>query len=179
LRHGEGDDRALSDALTAVYGDLQRIARRFMARECPTPTFDEEALVHEAYLRLARQSRTRWRNRKHLFAIAARIMRRILVDRARARQFAKRSALQKVSEPGVEQLTSRERPFDVLALDDALRDLARYDGRLASLIELRYFGGLTNREIAELHGVVPITIARRWRLARAWLHRYLDPEKAP
>lgn len=173
VRHGQGDDQALAEALTAVYGRLQRIASRCLASERPTPTFDEEALVHEAYLRLARHDRTLWANRGHLFAVAARIMRRILVDRARAKKYAKRAALKEDSGFETDSLPSPRRPLDALELDDALTDLARYDERLARLVELRFFGGLTNLEIAEAEGVVPMTVIRRWRLARAWLERYL------
>ncbi len=179
VKHGLGDDQALAEALTAVYGRLQYIASRCLANERPTPTFDEEALVHEAYLRLARHDRTRWANRGHLFAVAARIMRRILVDRARAKGYAKRAALKEDSNFEPDSLPGHGRPLEALELDDALTDLARYDENLARLVELRFFGGLTNREIAEAEGVVPMTVIRRWRLARAWLERYLRNRPTP
>ncbi|MCG8459878.1 MAG: ECF-type sigma factor [Holophagales bacterium] len=175
MRHGHGDDRALADALAAVYGDLRRIAGRLLANERPTPTFDEESLVQEAYVRLVRHDRTRWSNRRHLFAIATRIMRRILVDRARARHVAKRGGGEaRTTTFDGKELARTERGIEVLALDDALADLASHDESLAQLVELRFFGGLSNGEIAELQGVTSMTVIRRWRLARAWLERYLS-----
>ena len=169
-----GDDEALAQAVTAVYQDLQVIASRRLAGERRTPTFDTESLIHEVYLRLAGQDRTQWQNRQHFFAIATRIMRRILVDRARRRGFAKRGGGQaKITTLEDKDLPDGRRELEVVTLDDALTDLARHDDRLAQIIELRFFGGLTNPEIAAIQGVTSMTIIRRWRLARAWLHRYL------
>ena len=169
-----GDDEALAQAVTAVYHDLQIIASRRLAGERRTPTFDTESLIHEVYLRLAGQDRTQWQNRQHFFAIATRIMRRILVDRARRRGFAKHGGQAKITTLEHEDLPGGRRELEVVALDDALTDLARHDPRLAQIVELRFFGGLTNPEIASIQGVTSMTIIRRWRLARAWLHRYLD-----
>lgn len=165
-----GHDTALAAAVSAVYQDLRRIASRRLLYEHRTPTLDTTTLVHEAYLRLARQDRTAWKNRGHFLAVAARIMRRILVDRARAKRYAKRGAVLTTLD-GEAILPGR--PLDVLALHDALTDLARFDEGLAALVEMRFFGGLTNAEIGESLGVTPLTIIRRWRLARAWLQRYL------
>lgn len=173
-RHCQGDDAALPDAITAVYEDLQRIASRQLAKEGRSPTFDTESLVHEVYLRLVKQDRTQWCNRRHLFAIAVRIMRRLLVDRARRRGYAKRGGGEARSTTlDGKELAGAQRGLDVQALDDALADLSAHDPSLAQIVELRFFGGLTNPEIAEIQGVTPMTVIRRWRLARAWLQRYL------
>lgn len=176
-RHRQGEDTALADAITAVYEDLQRIASRHLANERRSPTFDTESLVHEAYLRLEKQDRTEWRNRRHFFAIAVQIMRRILVDRARRRGYEKRGGgnARNTTLDGKE-LAGTERGLDVQALDDALADLNQHDPSLAQIVEFRFFGGLTNPEIAELQGVTSMTVIRRWRLARAWLQRYLTQQ---
>lgn len=180
VRHRKGSDTALADAVTAVYSDLQRIAGRQLANERRSPTFDTESLVHEVYLKLVGQDRTAWQNRGHFFAIAARIMRRILVDRARRRDSAKRGG----REARTTTLTGKNLPdtapgLDVLTLDDALLDLKNHDECLAQLVELRFFGGLSNPEIADIQGVTSMTVIRRWRLARAWLQRYLTRRGAP
>jgi len=173
-RHRREGDSALVEAVGLVYGDLQRIARRRLASERRTPTFDTESLIHEAYLRLAHQDRTQWNNRQHFFAVATRIMRRVLVDRARSRNYAKRGGgVARTTLLDEKELPGSERGLDVLALEDALTDLHHHNEELAQIVELRFFGGLTNPEIAEIQKVTPMTILRRWRLARAWLQRYL------
>jgi RNA polymerase sigma factor (TIGR02999 family) len=179
LRHQGSPDTALAEAITAVYADLQRIAGRQLAHERRSPTFDTESLIHEVYLRLVDQDRTAWRNRGHFFAIAARIMRRILVDRARRRDSAKHGG-GAVHSTILEDhaLPSAVQGLDVLALNDALADLKRHDERLAQIVELRFFGGLTNPEIATIQDVTSMTVIRRWRLARAWLQRYLTQQGA-
>lgn len=174
IRHRQGADSALAEAIAAVYGDLRRIAGRHLAGERRSPTLDTESLIHEAYLRLASQERTEWRNRGHFFAVAARIMRRILVDRARRRHSAKRGGGEvRTTTLDGRALADASRGLDVLTLDDALSDLKRHDARLAQIVELRFFGGLTNPEVAAVQGVTSMTVIRRWRLARAWLQRYL------
>lgn len=180
VRHRKGSDTALADAVTAVYSDLQRIAGRQLANERRSPTFDTESLIHEVYLRLVGQDRTAWQNRGHFFAIAARIMRRILVDRARRRDCAKRGGRDaRTTTLADKQVPSTDRNLDVLTLDDALVDLKRYDERLAQIVELRFFGGLSNPEIASIQEVTSMTVIRRWRLARAWLQRYLTQRSEP
>ena len=175
IRHGQGDDQALAEALATVYSDLRRMAGRCLIGEVPTPTFDEGALVHEAFVRLVRQDRTCWRNRRHLFAIASRVMRRILVDRARARLAVKRGGnLAARASLDSARLAEPGRPLGVVALDDALRDLSQHDATLAQLVELRFFAGLNNAQIGQVQGVTPMTVIRRWRLARAWLECYLS-----
>lgn len=176
LRERPDTDVALGDAVAAAYNDLRRIAGRLMLNERRSPTFDTTALIHEVYLRLVAQDRTRWRNRRHLFAVAARIMRRTLVDRARRRLAAKRGGGRiEITTLAGKQIAADNGRLDVLALEDALADLARHDGNLAQIVELRFFGGLTNPEIAEMQAVTTMTVIRRWRLARAWLQRRLGP----
>lgn len=187
-RRGRDAESALTEAIAHVYADLRRIAGRLMRHERHSPTFDAETLVHEAYLRLARQDRTDWRNRDHLFAVAARIMRRLLVDRARLRATVKRGGDQRRATTTLEGKAgamrggvSPDRRVDVLALDEALERLRAKDPRLAQLVELRFFGGMSNPEIAAIQQVTTMTVIRRWRLARAWLHRHWtarDPRDA-
>ncbi|MEM8930330.1 MAG: ECF-type sigma factor, partial [Acidobacteriota bacterium] len=173
-RHGAGDDGALAEAIASVHEDLRRIASRCLSREPSTPTFDAESLAQETFLRLVAHDRTAWQNRRQLFAVAVRIMRRILVDRARAKRSTKRGAGAHATTFDGNAIAGPGRSLDVRALDDALVDLARHDEMLAELVELRFFGGLSNGEIAELQGVTSMTVIRRWRLARAWLERYLS-----
>ena len=131
-------------------------------------------LVHEAYLRLVDQTRVEWHDRLHFFRVAARMMRRILIDEARTRRTRKRGGdVLTISIEGADEI-SIERPRDLVALDDALNELQRFDAELAQVVELRYFAGFTLEEIAELLSVSPSTISRRWRIARAWLYRCLD-----
>ena len=173
-RQGRERDTALAEAVAVVYDDLRAIAGRHMAAERRRPTFDTESLIHEVYVRLVRQDRTVWRSRSHLFSIASRMMRRILVDRARRRGYAKRGGGQAhTTTLDGKELPAEERRIEVLALEDALADLERHDARLARIVEQRFYGGLTNREIATLEGVTPMTVIRDWRLARAFLQRHL------
>lgn len=171
---GLSQDQVLAEIAALVYGDLRRIAGRCLAAERRTPTFDSDALVHETFLRLLQQERTRWQNRRHLFAVATRLMRRILVDRARARAAFKRGEDRRPVTLDELESSPPAESFSLLVLDDALQDLARYDASLAQLVELRFFAGLGNGEIAEIQGVTSMTVIRRWRLAKAWLHRYLQ-----
>ena len=174
--HNAGDDAALGQAILAVYEDLRRIAARHLRSERRTPTFDTESLIHEVYLRLVDQDRTHWRNRNHLFAIAAQMMRRTLVDRARRRRMVKHGSHFHPITLEDQDLVSGARRLEVLALDDALSDFEKHDPQLAHLVELRFFGGMTNDEIGAILGVTSMTVIRKWRLARAWLHRYLQGE---
>ena len=167
-------DRAALDRLTPiVYDELLRLARQRLSRERPDLTLQPTALVHEAYLKLMNQMRLTLRNRAHFFAIAATIMRRILIDDARRRKAEKRGG-------GVHVTLNDEievgdaRPPDVLALDLALESLGRIDERKSRVIELKYFGGLTTEEIAEVTGVSITTVGRDLRLAHAWLERQMS-----
>lgn len=170
-----GDPQAAERLFPLVYDHLHRQARRFMARERPGHTLQPTALVHEAYLRLAGQSRMSWRDRQHFYALAAIAMRRVLLNFARARQTAKRGG-----EPPVRLLVepppmSAGRAADLLALDEALNRLAGIDPRQARIVELRFFAGLTVEEAAGVLGVSAVTVKRGWRLARAWLQREMRP----
>jgi RNA polymerase sigma factor (TIGR02999 family) len=168
---GEGDRAALERLLPLIERELHRIARHYMRRENPGHTLQTTALVNEAYFRLVDQRNVRWQNRAHFFAIAAQIMRRILMNYARDRHRAKRGgrAVQvSLSEVAV---ISEERSAELLALDEALGRLAAFDGRKCRVVELRYFGGLSVEETAEVLGVSTVTVERDWKAARAWLAR--------
>lgn len=164
-----GDKSALDRLVPLVYGELRRISHRRMARERPGNSFQTTALINEAYIRLVDLGRLEWRDRAHFFAIAARLMRRILVDRARSRAYLKRGGgVQKVSLD--EGLMVGPRPaLDLVKLDDALKALADFDPRKAKVVELRFFGGLAEHEAAEVLQVSRETVKRDWRMAKMWL----------
>jgi RNA polymerase sigma-70 factor, ECF subfamily len=176
----EGDQAALDQLLPAVYEELHRQAGRYMRVQPAGHTLQTTALVHEAYLRLVSRKGAGWDGRAHFFGVAAKAMRSILVDHARARRTAKRgSDARQVTLAGIEDSGGRADDLDVLELDDALVRLTELDQRKGSLVELRYFGGLSIEEAAESLGVSPATAKREWRLARAWLRRELSPDPAP
>ena len=171
FRWREGDRQALDDLLPLVYNELHRLAGYYMRGERPSHTLQTSALVNEAYLRLAGAEHIQWQNRAHFFAIAAQVMRRILVDHARRRDKQKRGgAVQKV-ELDEAMLVSEQRAAEVVALDDALKSLAEIDPRKSQLVELRFFGGMSIEETAEVLQVSPGTVMRDWTLAKAWLLR--------
>lgn len=178
---GEGDREALERLTPLVYEQLRRLARRQMHRERPGQTLQATALVHEAFLRLSSVADIEWRDRVHFFAVAARMMRRILVDAARARATVKRGGLvARVEQDAILDLDglpslSVERARDVCALDDALASLAHLDPRRAQVVELRFFGGLTIQQTADVMKIAPQTVMRDWDVARAWLTRELRP----
>ena len=168
-----GERAAFDELMPLVYEELRRIAKRQWRRQRAGQTLDATALIHEAYLRLADQSEVRWQNRAHFFGVAAKAMRHIVVDHARTRRAEKRGgAARRV--PLDDVSVAVERPVDVVALDDALQDLAALDQRKSHVVELKYFGGLAVREIAEVLRVSEETVARDWRLARTWLLRELS-----
>jgi len=173
LKNGNRD--AQSRLIPLVYAELRRVAARYMRGEQPGHTLQATALVHEAYLRLAGQKEIGWQNRAHFFGVAANIMRRILVDHARAKQAKKRGGSdQKVSfDEAV--LVQPEPPQQFLALDEALERLAKRDPRQSRIVELRYFGGLSEEEAAEVLGISVRTVKRDWKMARAWLYQQLNP----
>jgi RNA polymerase sigma factor (TIGR02999 family) len=175
LAWGRGDRSAADELMPAVYDELRRQAERAMRREGHEHTLQATALVHESYLRLVDQRRVAWRNRAHFFAIASTVMRRILVDHARARLTAKRGGgAAPVTLAGVQDgEAERVAEVDLLALHEALDRLARLDPEQARLVELRYFGGLTIEETAGALGVSAATVKREWAVARAWLRREL------
>jgi RNA polymerase sigma factor (TIGR02999 family) len=181
LRDWSGGDRdALERLMPLVYQELRRLAASYLRVERPDHTLQPTALVHEAYLRLVDQRGVSWQNRAHFFGIAAQMMRRILVDHARRRQAAKRDAtalrVQAMSAEGEE---ASVRDPELLALDQALCGLESLDARQARIVELRFFGGLTVEETAEVAGVSSATVKREWRTARAWLAREIRPAGAP
>jgi RNA polymerase sigma factor (TIGR02999 family) len=178
LAWGAGDRSAGDRLLPAVYAELRRQAARAMRREPTEHTLQATALVHEAYLRLVDQRRVVWQNRAHFFGVAAQLMRRILVDHARARHAAKRggAAQQLTLHDADAAAVSGEERVDVLALHEALERLAALDAVQARLVELRYFGGLNIEETAQALDVSPATVKREWAIARAWLRRELSAQ---
>jgi RNA polymerase sigma factor (TIGR02999 family) len=172
LDWSNGEEAAKSHLLEVVYGELRRLARARLRRERADHTLSPTALVHEAYVRLIDQQRVQWQGRAHFFAVAARIMRRILIDHARAHRAAKRGADIRIPAARAEGV-ALPRDLDVLALDEALDRLAALDRRQSELVELRFFGGLNVEETAEVLAVSPVTVKRDWALARAWLYREL------
>lgn len=179
LDWGNGDAEALERLLPLVHDDLRRRARRFLARERPGHTLQPTAVVNEAYLRLIDQNRVQWQNRAHFLAVAAQMMRRILVDHARTRRREKRGrGVAPVPLDDID-VAAREPDLDVVALDDALEALARVDARQAAIVEQRYFGGMTIEETAQRLGISPATVKRDWEVARAWLYRELSRTTSP
>jgi len=166
-----GDRSALDRLVPLVHDELHRLAHRCMRQEQAGHTLQTTALVDEAYLRLVDADNVRWEDRRHFFAIAATIMRRILVDFARARRARKREAILLKAPVDLErlQVAAPQPDADIVALDDALQSLAVFDARAARVVELRYFGGLSIEETAEVLGVSPRTVKRDWAAARAWL----------
>jgi RNA polymerase sigma-70 factor, ECF subfamily len=166
-----GDQAAFDKLVPLVYEELRRLAHHYMSREHVGHTLQTTALVNEAYLRLVDQNRVRWQNRAHFFAIAAQMMRRILVDYARKRRYAKRGGeLLKVSLAEAGGL-SDERAAEVAALDEALKSLAEIDPQQTRVVELRFFGGLTIEETAEVMGLSRDMVNREWATAKAWLYQ--------
>lgn len=171
---GNGDQAALDDLLPLVYQELHRLAHHHLRRERGGHTLQTTALVHEAYLRLIDQKEANWQNRSHFFGVAATLMRRILVDHARARQYQKRGggARRVALDEALE--VSDERAAEVIALDEALTALAEFDERKSRMVELRFFGGLSIEETAAVLGVSPGTVMRDWTLAKTWLQREIN-----
>jgi RNA polymerase sigma factor (TIGR02999 family) len=169
-----GDEAALQHLLPVVHAELRRLARREMRRERAGHTLQTTALVNEAYLRLIDLGRISWNDRAHFFAMSARLMRRILVDHARARRYQKRGGGATLVPFDEERTVAVEPGTDLVALDDALEALAALDARKSRVVELRFFGGLSVEETATVLGVSPGTVMRDWRLAKAWLLKELD-----
>lgn len=177
LAWSDGRREALEDLVPLVYDDLRRMAARYMQREPGGHALQPTALVHETYVRLIDQRQVKWRNRAHFFGVAAGMMRRILVDQARRRRAEKRGGQwERVTLSGVEAAADGPDEVDVLALHGALERLAAFDPRQERIVELRYFGGLTIEETAEVVGTSPATVVREWTIAKAWLRADLsDP----
>jgi len=169
----DGDKSALEELTPLVYEELHRLAHRYMRGERAGHTLQTTALVNEAYSRLIDWKNVRWQNRAHFFGVSAQLMRRILVDFARTRDYQKRGAGMRAVTLNEAINVSNEKGVDLVALDEALTALAELDQRQSKVIELRFFGGLTNEEAAEVLKVSVATVRRDWSLARAWLHREL------
>jgi RNA polymerase sigma factor (TIGR02999 family) len=177
LAWGRGDEAALTRLIPLVHQELRTIARRCMAAENPGHTMQATALVNEAYLRLIDAQDVDWQDRAHFLSVAARVMRRILVDHARTRRARKRGGGDARVTFDEQLLVPGEAPFDVAALDDALEALSKFDDRKSRVVEMRFFGGLSVEESASVLGVSPETVRRDWRLARAWLRRQMRGEE--
>ena len=172
---GSGDETALAQLMPLVYNELHRLAHRYMAAEPSGQTLQTTALVHEVYLRLVDVDNVDWQNRAHFYGICARLMRRILIDFARSRNYQKRGG--RFPHIQIEDATvSVVVGSEILAVDEALQQLAKLDARKAEVVELRFFGGLTVEETAAVQRVSPETVMRDWKLAKAWLQRELSRE---
>jgi len=175
-RWSDGDEQALEKLTPVLYKELHRMAHRYMRQERPGHMLQTTALINEAYLRLVAWKNVRWQNRAHFFGISAQLMRKILVDFARSRNYAKRGAGASVITLEEFPDVSSDRARDILALDEALLRLATFDPRKSRIVELRFFGGLTLEETAEVLNVSSRTIRREWELAKVWLSREISAE---
>jgi RNA polymerase sigma-70 factor (ECF subfamily) len=172
LRAGKRDAEAM--LIPLVYGELRRLAAHYLRGERPDHTLQPTALVHEAYIRLTKLHDVDWQSRSHFFATAATVMRRILVDHARAQQAGKREALHNAVSLEDALVVSPTRSADLLALDEALDELAKIDARRSKIVELRFFGGLSEEETGTVLGISARTVKRDWRIAKAWLYDELN-----
>lgn len=170
---GNGNQAALDELIPLVHDELRRLAGRYMRRENQGHTLQTSALVNEAYMRLVDQKSVQWKNRAHFFGVAAQVMRRILVDHARKRSRAKRGGGAQMVSLADQAGVSKE-VAEVIALDEALLNLAEMDPRKSQIVEMKFFGGLTTEEVAEVLKVTPRTVEREWRKARAWLNRAIS-----
>lgn len=166
-----GSREALETLMPMVYGELKRLAGSYLRRERPDHTLQSAALVNEAYLRLVDQNQVKWQNKAHFFGIAAQMMRRILVDHARGHKAAKRGAGVEVLELNEAVAQAQKQSINLLGLDEALNALEKMDAQQGRIVELRFFGGLSIEETAEVLGISPATVKRDWATARAWLYR--------
>ena len=176
---GGGDRTALEKLLPLVHAELRRLARRYMGREHPGHTLQTTALINEVFLRLVDGKGVRWQDRAHFFAVAARLMRRTLVDYARRHRAGKRGGLAITVSLDETAIVSQERSAELIAIDEALTRLAARDARKSQIVELRFFGGLSVEETAEVLTISPRTVKREWSLARAWLYCVLTTGEAP
>jgi RNA polymerase sigma factor (TIGR02999 family) len=170
----KGDQSALDEVIPLVHAELRRLARHYMARENPGHTLQTSALINEAYIRLVDQQNMPWQNRGHFFGVAAQVMRHILIDHARKHCYAKRGGGARKISVDEAMMVNDKRAEELVALDDALKALATLDPRKCQIIELRFFGGLSIAETAEVLSISPMTITREWRSAKAWLRREMN-----
>src|SRR2546423_2556328 len=176
INWSKGDKAALDRLIPLVQAELRRLARRFMGRENTGHTLQTSALINEAYIRLVDQQNIHWQNRAHFFAVAAQVMRHILIDHARSYAYAKRGGGARKVPLDEAAALNDQRAEELIALDDALKALATLDARKSRIIELRFFGGLSIEETAEAMNISPITVTREWRAAKAWLRREMSKE---
>ena len=178
FRLSNGDTAVLDELLPHIYTELRGLANNYLRREHrKNHTLQPTALVHEAYLRLVNERESRWESRAHFFGAAANVMRQILVDHARRHTAEKRGGeFEKMQLEESIVIASKEKSFELLALDEALEELAKFDEQKSKIVELRYFGGLSVAETAEVLGVSEITVKRHWRVAKAWLYDKLKDE---
>jgi RNA polymerase sigma-70 factor, ECF subfamily len=174
VRASQGDESAVNHLLPLVYDELRALAESYLKSERPALTLQATALVHEAYLRLIKQDEVQWQNRAHFFAVAAQAIRRILVDHARGHARQKRGGGRERVRLDEDVAVLQERDVDLVALDEALVKLAQLNPRQAQIVELRFFGGLSLRDVAEVLSVSPRTVDGDWSMARAWLRRALQ-----
>jgi RNA polymerase sigma-70 factor (ECF subfamily) len=172
-RASRGDDSAVNRLMPLVYDELRALAESYLQQERPDHTLQATALVHEAYVRLVRQEEVEWQSRAHFFAVAAQAIRRILVDHARGRQRAKRGGDRQRVRLEEDVALAKGRDLDLLALDEAMEKLATLHERQARIVELRFFGGLSLKDVAKFLGISPRTVDGDWSMARAWLRREL------
>jgi RNA polymerase sigma factor (TIGR02999 family) len=175
-RWSHGEEAAREKLVPLVYDELRRVARRCLAGQPQDQTLQSTALVHEAYLRLVGRSEVHWQNRVHFFAVAARLMRGILVDHARMRHAAKRGGSNLTLTLDDALAPPKQRALDLVALDDALNALATLDPKQGQLVELRFFAGLSIEDTSHVMGLSPATVKREWATARAWLYREMNRE---
>ena len=173
---GNGNQAALDRLMPLVYTELRQLAHRYMRRERPGHTMQTTALIHEAYLRLVDQNQVRWQHQAHFFGIAARLMRQILIEHARSHTHAKRGGGVGTISLDEAAIVSQARATELLALNDALERLATIDPRKSQVVELRFFGGLSVEEAAQVLNITPNTVLRDWRMAKAWLRREISHE---
>lgn len=173
---GDGDQQALRSLMSVVYPELRRIARRHLGRRQAGQTLESAALANEAYLKLMRAGGIRCENRVHFLALCSRIIRQILVDYARGRGYAKRGGHAERVALDEALLGAQARGIEILALNEALESLAEIDARQARVVELRYFGGLSVEETAEVLGITPVRVKRDWKRAKTWLYAVLTAE---
>ena len=172
-----GNEAAFDSLFAVVYDELRRLASGYMRHERSDHTLQTTALVHEAYLKLVKQSDSPLQNRIHFFAVAAKVMRQILIDHARTRHYEKRGGAARRISLEEAAIVSDERAGELVALDEALTELATIDQRQSQIVEMRYFGGLTLAETAEFLKVSPDTVTRDWNMSKAWLYRRLNPQE--
>src|SRR5436190_6193042 len=174
IEWSNGDKAALDKLMPLIYDELRRLAHHYMSREQPGHSLQTTAVVNEAYLRLVNREAVQWQNRAHFFAIAAQLMRSILVDHARSYAYAKRGGGARKIALDEAMIISEERAAEVVALDEALGQLAEIDPRQSRIVEMRFFGGLTIEETAEVLSLSPATIKREWSTAKAWLFHEMN-----